>query len=94
MKNKNRKKRKTCMYCKELGIINHNGIIEINDIELGPGWVCEECIKELLREQSELYFDALEENEKLLAMNRKKPLEWLKKINPYIRKILEKIKGG
>lgn len=52
------------------------------------------CIKELLREQSELYFDALEENEKLLAMNRKKPLEWLKKINPYIRKILEKFKGG
>ncbi len=88
MKNKNKKKRKTCIYCKENGVINHNGIVFINDIELGPGWICEECVKDTLREQSELYFEVLDENERLQEELSSKTPSILKKIKKLVRKII------
>ena len=59
---------KFCMYCNECGTYNPDVFIEVNDVELGPGWLCKDCFIEeteeeflCLKEQIKLYREATDE---------------------------------
>ena len=62
---KSNNKRNYCMYCKEDGIINHDVFIEVNDVELGSGWLCKECFLESVKEEREEFERVQRENELL-----------------------------
>jgi hypothetical protein len=54
-----------CMYCGEMdGTKNHDVFIEINDAELGPGWICKDCFLESCKETEQNLKERTEELEK------------------------------
>ena len=64
---------KFCMYCNECGTYNPDVFIKVNDVELGPGWLCKNCFIEeteeeflCLKEQIKLYRKALKDIKKKL----------------------------
>lgn len=60
-----------CIYCKEKdGTINHDVFIQINDVELGPGYVCKECFLESCKETQELLEEREEELDKATSSLR------------------------
>lgn len=62
---------KFCLYCKEKdGTINHDVFIQINDVELGPGYVCKECFLESCKETQELLEEREEELDKATSSLR------------------------